>query len=79
MTVAGNVRRQHKWCAERGNEQEWAAGYSHEVNGLADRHNLTLLDTAMPMHADSADEPFGLPPRVESQAQLSRQDGRLAI
>ena len=41
---------------------EPAAGFSSEANGLAERHDLTLLDMAMPMLADSDDASFGLPP-----------------
>jgi hypothetical protein len=32
---------------------EPTAGYSPEANGIAERHNLTLLDMALPMLADS--------------------------
>jgi transposase InsO family protein len=53
---------QQEWYAEKGIQQEPTAGYSPEANGLAERHNLTLLDMAMPMLADSADASFGLPP-----------------
>ena len=53
---------QQEWCAEKGIQLEPTAGYSPEANGLAERHNLTLLDMAMPMLADSGDERYGLPP-----------------
>ena len=43
-------------------------GYSPEANGLAERHNLTLLDMAVPMLADSADASFGLPPLCTQHA-----------
>jgi hypothetical protein len=47
---------------ERGIQREPTPGYSPECNGLAERHNLTLLDMARPMLADSGDERLGLPP-----------------
>jgi hypothetical protein len=50
------------FCAERGIQQEPTAGYTPEANGLAGRHNLTLLDIALPMLADSGDPQHGLPP-----------------
>jgi transposase InsO family protein len=48
--------------AVRGIQQEPTAGYTPEANGLAERHNLTLLDIALPMLADSGDPQHGLPP-----------------
>jgi transposase InsO family protein len=48
--------------AERGIQQDPTAGYTPEANGLAERHNLTLLDIALPMPADSDDPQRGLPP-----------------
>jgi hypothetical protein len=48
--------------AERGIQQEPTAGYTLEANGLVERHNLTLLDIAIPMLADSGDPQRGLPP-----------------
>ena len=53
---------QQEWYAEKCIEQELTAGYSPEANGLAERHNLMLLDMALTMLADSADASFGLPP-----------------
>jgi hypothetical protein len=47
---------------ERGTQPEPTARYSPEANGLAERHNLTLLDMALPMLADSGDNRLGLPP-----------------
>ena len=43
-------------------------GYSSEASGLAERHNRTLLDLAMPMRADSADASFGLLPQSTQHA-----------
>jgi hypothetical protein len=37
-------------------------GYSPEVNSLAERHQLTMQDVALPSLADSADERHGLKP-----------------
>jgi transposase InsO family protein len=48
--------------AERGIQQEPTAGKTPEANGLGERHNLTLLDIALPMLADSSDPQRGLPP-----------------
>jgi hypothetical protein len=47
---------------ERGIQREPTPGYSPECNGLAKRHNLTLLDMARPMLADSGNERLGLAP-----------------
>jgi transposase InsO family protein len=47
---------------ERGIQMEPTAGYTPEANGLAERHNLRLMDMILPMLADSADPAFGLPP-----------------
>jgi hypothetical protein len=47
---------------ERGIQQEPTAGYTLEANRLVERHNLTLLDIALPMLADSGDPQRGLPP-----------------
>jgi hypothetical protein len=38
-----------RWHDERGIQHEPTAGYSPEADGLAERHNLTLLDKALPM------------------------------
>jgi hypothetical protein len=51
----------HTFFAERVIQQEPTAGYTPEANGLAERHNLTLLDIALPMLADSGDPQRGLP------------------
>jgi transposase InsO family protein len=51
-----------KFYGERGIQREPTAGYSPEANGLAERHNLTLLDMALPMLADSGDARHGLQP-----------------
>ena len=48
--------------AERGIQMECTAPYSPEANGLAERFNLTLLDLAKPMLADSGDAARGIPP-----------------
>jgi transposase InsO family protein len=47
--------------SERGIEMEPTAGYTPEANGIAERHNLRLLDMVLPMLADSADPAYGLP------------------
>jgi hypothetical protein len=47
---------------ERGIQIEPTAGFSPESNGIAERHNLTLLDMILPMLTDSADPAYGLPP-----------------
>jgi hypothetical protein len=52
--------------AERGIQQEPTAGYTPEAIGLAERHNLTLRDIALPMLKDSGDPQRGLPP-LDSQ------------
>jgi hypothetical protein len=41
---------------------EPTAGYTPEANGIAERHNLTLLNMIPPMLAESADPAHGLPP-----------------
>jgi hypothetical protein len=46
----------------RGILHELTAGHSAEENGLAERHNLTLLDKALPMLFDSGDTRHGLLP-----------------
>jgi hypothetical protein len=46
---------------ESGIQQEPTAGYSPESKRIAEGHNLTLLDMALPMFADSRDERSGLP------------------
>ena len=56
-----NHELQH-FCAERGIQREPTAGYSPEANGIAERHNLSVLDGMLPMLADSADPAWGLPP-----------------
>jgi hypothetical protein len=57
------MSRQLQEChQERGIQAEPTAGYSPEANGLAERNNLTLLDIALPMLADSGDQLLGLPP-----------------
>lgn len=48
--------------AERGIQKEPTAPYSPESNGIAERHNKTLLDKALPMLADSGDSRHGLEP-----------------
>jgi transposase InsO family protein len=47
---------------EKGIQTEPTAGYSPEANGIAERRNLALQDTILPMLADSADPAYGLPP-----------------
>ena len=48
--------------AERGIQPEPTAPYSPEANGLAERHNLVVLDIALPMLADSGDARHNLQP-----------------
>jgi hypothetical protein len=52
----------HTFFVERDIQKEPKTGYTPEANGLAERHNLTLLDIALPMLADSGDPQRGLPP-----------------
>jgi hypothetical protein len=47
---------------ELGIQQEPTPGYNPQCNGLAEQHNLTLLDMVRPMLADSGDEHLGLAP-----------------
>jgi hypothetical protein len=47
----------HEFYQERGNQSEPTAEYSPEANGLTERHNLTLLDMALPMLADLLRKP----------------------
>ena len=53
---------QQQWCAEKGIQLEATAGHTPEANGLAERHNLVLLDMMRPMLADSGDTRYGLAP-----------------
>ena len=46
---------------DRGIQVEPTAGYSPESNGIAERHNLSILDMVLPMLLDSADPAYGLP------------------
>jgi hypothetical protein len=46
---------------DRWIQVEPTAGYTPETNGIAERHNLVLLDMILPMLADSADPDYGLP------------------
>jgi hypothetical protein len=39
------------------------------ANGIAERHNLVLLDMILPMLADSADPDYGLPHLSHSMLQ----------
>jgi hypothetical protein len=52
----------HEFHQERGIQAEPTAGDSPGANGQAERHNLILLDMALPMLADSGDHRLGLPP-----------------
>jgi len=47
---------------ERGVQVEPTPPHTPEANGVAERHNLTLLDIALPMLEDSGDPAFGLAP-----------------
>jgi hypothetical protein len=57
--MGGNLLRFYE---NKGIQQEQGPGYSPEVNGLAERHQLTMQDVALPSLADSADERHGLKP-----------------
>jgi hypothetical protein len=62
---------------ERGIQMEPTAGYTPEANGLAERHNLRLMDMILPMLTDSADPVFGLPPlsgRYAAEAAIYAND-----
>jgi hypothetical protein len=48
--MCGTLKKLHD---EHGIQHEPTAGYSPEADGLAERHNLTLLDKALPMLFDS--------------------------
>jgi transposase InsO family protein len=58
----------HEFYQEQGIQSEPTAGYSPEANGLAERHNLTLLDMALSMLADSGGQRLGLPPLGKQHA-----------
>jgi transposase InsO family protein len=54
-----------RFYEKKGIQREQGPGYSPEVNGLAERHQLTMQDVALPSLpslADSADERHGLKP-----------------
>jgi transposase InsO family protein len=51
-----------RYYEKKGIQREQGPGYSPEVNGLAERHQLTMQDVALPSLADSADERHGLKP-----------------
>jgi hypothetical protein len=51
-----------RFYEKKGTQREQGPGYSPEVNGLAERHQLTMQDVALPSLADSADERHGLKP-----------------
>jgi hypothetical protein len=62
---------------DRGIQVEPKAGYTPEANGIAERHNLVLLDMILPMLADSADPDYGLPhlsPKYAAEAALHAND-----
>jgi hypothetical protein len=54
--------RLQEYYENKGIQMEATTGYSPESNGLAECHNLRLLDMVLPMLADSADEDNGSPP-----------------
>jgi transposase InsO family protein len=51
-----------RFYEKKGIQREQGPGYSPEVNGLAERHQLTMQDVGLPSLADSADERHGLKP-----------------
>jgi hypothetical protein len=53
----GALKRLHVEC---GIQHEPTAGYSLEATGLPERHNLTLLDKALPMLFGSGCQSHGL-------------------
>jgi transposase InsO family protein len=59
----GGSRRQ--FYGERDVQMEPASAYAPEANGIAERHNLRLLDMARPMLAGSGDARHGLEPLGE--------------
>ena len=52
------------WHAARGTDVEFSPAYTPQANGLAERHNRTLLDKALPMLMGSA---------LDGQPVLGRQ------
>jgi hypothetical protein len=57
--MGGNLLRFYE---DKGIQREQGPGYSPEVNGLAERHQLMMQDVALPSLADSADERHGFKP-----------------
>jgi hypothetical protein len=57
--MGGHLIRFYK---KKGIQREQGPGYSPEVKELAERHQLTMQDVALPALADSADERHGLKP-----------------
>jgi hypothetical protein len=51
-----------QFYVERGVQMEPTSAYAPEANGIAERHNLRLLDMARPMLADAGDARHGLGP-----------------
>jgi transposase InsO family protein len=71
-----------RFYENKGIQREQGPGYSPEVNGLAERHQLTMQDVALPSLADSADERHGLKPlsgRFEGYALVHANDLHNAI
>jgi hypothetical protein len=62
--MSGALKRLHD---ERYIQHEPTAGYSPEANGLTERHNMTLLDKALPMLFDSGLPEYGLEPLSATQ------------
>jgi transposase InsO family protein len=60
--MGGSLR---QFFGERGVQMEPTSAHAPEANGIAERHNLRLLDMARPMLADSGDARHGLEPLEE--------------
>jgi hypothetical protein len=60
--MVGSLR---QFFGERGVQMEPTSACAPEANGIAERHNLRLLDMAKPVLADSGDARHGLEPLGE--------------
>jgi hypothetical protein len=60
--MGGSLR---QFLGERGVHMEPTSAHAPEANGIAEHHNLRLLDMARPMLADSGDARHGLEPLGE--------------
>ena len=62
------LRSLRPFCDERGIQIEATSPYSPECKPIAKRHNLVMLDMALPMLADSGDVRHGLKPLSDRYA-----------